>query len=89
MRKIQEMIDDLSPEEREKFKELIDECLGREKEIIESRDRISSSVESLTKSIESTCNSLCEMEKNILLLKDELKAIEIFSNSTIDKGNLN
>lgn len=89
MKKINDMINNLSPEEKEKFKELIEECLGREKELNESRDKISSSIETLSKSIENTCNSLCEMEQNILLLKDELKAIEIFSNTTIDSNDLN
>jgi hypothetical protein len=89
MKKIKDIIEDLSPEEREKFKELIEECLKNEQELIDSKDKITLSMDSLSKSFENTCNSLCEIEKNILTLKDELKAIEVFSNVQLDKNDLN
>jgi hypothetical protein len=89
MKKIQDIIETLSPEEKEKFKELIEECETREKELISSREKISSSIEMLVKSVEGTCNALCDIEKSVATLKDELKAIEVFSNSNLGKGDLN
>lgn len=89
MKKIKDIIEDLSPEEKEMFKELIEECLKNEQDLIDSKEKINTSIEQLSKSFENTCNALCEIEKSLLNLKDELKAIEVFSNMQLDKNDLN
>jgi len=80
MGKIDDAVNKLTEEEKEEFKDLINECLQREKEIDENRKKSQEALNELQKDIDSFCNSfnnfnseLTNLQKELIILKAQLK----------------
>jgi chromosome segregation ATPase len=80
MGKIDDAVDKLTEKEKEEFKDLIDECLQREKEIEENRKISQEALSELQKDIDGFCNSfnnfnleLINLQKELSILKTQLK----------------
>jgi len=77
MKKIQEVIDLLSPEEREQFKDLIEECLQREKEIQDNYNKSNESLGKLEKNLTNISNSFLKMQSDIQTIKTNLVIAQV------------
>jgi phage shock protein A len=80
MGKIDDAVTKLTEKEKEEFKDLINECLQREKEIEENRKRNQEALFELQKDIDGFCNSvnnfnleLTNLQKELSILKAQLK----------------
>ncbi len=75
MKTINEMINSLTLEEKELFKDLIEECQEREKEIIKSEEEASELTKTLFSKLTSIFSSLSQTKEEMDVLNVEMKSI--------------
>lgn len=75
MKTINEIIDSLTLEEKELFKDLIEECQEREKEIIKSGEETSELTKILFSKLTSIFSSLSQTKEEMDVLNVEMKSI--------------
>ncbi len=82
--KIQDLVDKLSPKEKEQFKGLI-ECLQKnEKEIAASAERTRNTKEKLNETLQSLCNSLDNMSKSAKKLVEAKDRVAIAAKQMVE-----
>lgn len=69
---IQQEVDKLTPEEREEFKDLIQECLNREKEIEKNREKSHEALKEFENNIQWLCESIIKMNVDLQKIKEDL-----------------
>ena len=77
MKKIQEVVDKLSPEEKEQFKDLIAECLQREKDVQDSYHQSKESIKEFEKNLVNICNSFLKIQDNLKIIKTNLMIAQV------------
>lgn len=82
---IQEEVEKLTPEEREEFKDLIQECIDREKEIEENRKKSHEALKEFEKNIKWLCKTIVKMNVDLQKVKEDLITTKDF----LDKVNKN
>ena len=82
---IQEEVEKLTPEEREEFKDLIQECLEREKEIEENREKSHKALKEFENNIQWLCQTIIKLNVDLEKVKQDLTRTKDF----LDKVNKN
>lgn len=75
MKKVDELVAEWSEEEREKLKDLIEECREREKEIIENSKRSRESLTKLADSLTSLFSNSREFREKVNIIEGALLGI--------------
>jgi hypothetical protein len=75
MKKVDELVAEWSEEEREKLKDLIEECREREKEIMENSRRSRESLTMLAESLTSLFSNSWEFRQKVNMIEDVLLGI--------------
>jgi chromosome segregation ATPase len=75
MKTVDQLVSEWTEEEREKLKDLIEECREREKKILESSKRSRENLTKLTESLHSFLSSLYEIKERTEKLADDLLRI--------------
>ena len=72
MKTVDELVSGWTPEERERLKDLIDECHEREKELIENSRICKDSLGKVDESLSSLFSGLYEMKETVSKLTEDL-----------------
>jgi hypothetical protein len=72
MKTVDELVSGWTPEERERLKDLIDECHEREKELIENSRICKENLGKLTESLSSLFSGLYEIKGAVSILAEDL-----------------
>ena len=72
MKTVDELVSGWTPEERERLKDLIDECHTREKELIENSRICKENLAKITESLSSLFSGLYEMKGTVSKLTEDL-----------------
>jgi len=75
MKTVDQLVSEWTEEEREKLKDLIEECREREKTIFESSKRNSENLTKINESLHSFLSSLYEIKERTEKLADDLLGI--------------
>jgi peptidoglycan hydrolase CwlO-like protein len=84
---IQEEVDKLTPEEREEFKDLIQECFAREKEIEENREKSHKALKEFKKNFEWICQTIVKMNVDLEKVKQDLTKTKTFLDNLSKKDS--
>jgi hypothetical protein len=75
MKTVNELVSEWTPEERERMKDLIDECREREKQLIENSRICKESLVKLTQSLSFLFSGLYEIKERVPKLTEDLWGI--------------
>ena len=75
MKTVDQLVSEWTEEEREKLKDLIEECREREEKLLESSKRNGENLTKLTESLNSFLSSLHEIKERTEKLADDLLGI--------------